>query len=102
MDYNAPCNESAGRSGRSMGRYLARIELEQQGGLMHFRSFCAGALAAVVGLSCCSWASAQEVAGAATTTARAMTKAPAPVTQAMLDGAASDANNWIHSNGSYE
>ncbi|HET9832412.1 MAG TPA: PQQ-binding-like beta-propeller repeat protein, partial [Vicinamibacterales bacterium] len=59
-------------------------------------------MAAVVGLSWCSWASAQEVAGAATTTAKAMTKTPSAVTQAMLDGAAANANNWIHSNGSYE
>ncbi|HEX4943307.1 MAG TPA: PQQ-binding-like beta-propeller repeat protein, partial [Usitatibacteraceae bacterium] len=40
--------------------------------------------------------------GAATTTARAMTKSPAPVTQAMLNAAGGNAGNWIHSNGSYE
>src|SRR6185369_839623 len=47
-------------------------------------------------------AAAQEIAGSATTTARAMAKPPAAVTQAMLDAAAGDAKNWIHSNGSYE
>ena len=69
---------------------------------MRFRNLCTSAIVAVAGLSWCGWAGAQEVSGAATTTARAMTKAPSAVTQAMLDGAASNANNWIHSNGSYD
>jgi len=69
---------------------------------MRFRSVCTSAVAAVIGFSWCGWASAQEVSGSATTTARAMTKAPAAITQAMLDAAGSNANNWIHSNGSYE
>jgi PQQ-dependent dehydrogenase (methanol/ethanol family) len=43
---------------------------------------------------------AQEVAGAATTTTRAM-PALTGVTQSMLDGAANDSKNWLHSNGSY-
>ena len=43
----------------------------------------------------------QEIAGAATTTAKAMSKSPS-VSQAMLDKAATDANNWIHANGSYD
>jgi len=45
---------------------------------------------------------AQEVTGGATTSAKAMTKPPAAVTQAMLNAAGGDAKNWIHSNGSYE
>jgi PQQ-dependent dehydrogenase (methanol/ethanol family) len=57
---------------------------------------------AVIGVSWCGWAIAQEVSGGATTTARPMTKAPAPVTQAMLDAAGGDAKNWIHANGSYD
>jgi PQQ-dependent dehydrogenase (methanol/ethanol family) len=44
----------------------------------------------------------QEIASTATTTAKAMSKAPGAVTQAMLDGAAADAKNWIHPNGSYD
>ena len=44
---------------------------------------------------------AQEIAGAATTTAKAMSKSPS-VSQAMLDKAATDANNWVHANGSYD
>ena len=44
--------------------------------------------------------SAQET-GAATTTARPMSSVT-PVTQAMLDGAAKDSKNWLHSNGSYD
>ena len=53
-------------------------------------------------LACWGTADAQEVTGAATTTAKAMTQAPAPVTQAMLNAAGGDAKNWIHANGSYE
>ncbi|HZZ93727.1 MAG TPA: PQQ-binding-like beta-propeller repeat protein [Usitatibacter sp.] len=44
----------------------------------------------------------QEISAAATTTARAMDKQLAPVSQQMLDGAAKDAKNWIHPNGSYD
>jgi PQQ-dependent dehydrogenase (methanol/ethanol family) len=47
-------------------------------------------------------APAQEVTGAATTSARTMTRAPAAVTQAALDAAATDPKNWIHPNGSYD
>ena len=43
----------------------------------------------------------QEVAGSATTTAKAMTSSPS-VSQAALDGAPGDAKNWIHSNGNYD
>jgi glucose dehydrogenase len=44
---------------------------------------------------------AQEVGGSATTTARPMPDL-ANVTQSMLDGAANDSKNWLHSNGSYD
>ena len=44
---------------------------------------------------------AQETGTADTTVAKPMSKSLAPVTQAMLDNAASDPKNWIHSNGSY-
>ena len=44
---------------------------------------------------------AQETGTADTTVAKPMSKSLQPVTQAMLDNAASDAKNWIHSNGSY-
>ena len=46
-------------------------------------------------------ANAQETGTADTTVAKPMSKNLAPVTQAMLDNAASDSKNWIHSNGSY-
>jgi alcohol dehydrogenase (cytochrome c) len=44
---------------------------------------------------------AQETGTADTTVAKPMSQNFAPVTQAMLDNAASDPKNWIHSNGSY-
>src|SRR5690348_14036730 len=44
---------------------------------------------------------AQETGTADTTVAKPMSKSLQPVTQAMLDNAASDPKNWIHSNGSY-
>ena len=47
-------------------------------------------------------AAAQEVAGGATTTAKPMSKNLVPITQPMLNAAAGDPKNWIHSNGSYE
>jgi alcohol dehydrogenase (cytochrome c) len=47
-------------------------------------------------------ATAQEVTGSATTTARPMSANLASVTQAMLDGAGRDSKNWLHANGSYE
>jgi len=47
-------------------------------------------------------AAAQEVTGGATTTAKPMSSSLAPVSQAMLDGAATNANAWLHSNGSYD
>jgi alcohol dehydrogenase (cytochrome c) len=45
---------------------------------------------------------AQEVTGGATTTAKPMSASLVPITQPMLNAAAGDAKNWIHSNGSYE
>jgi len=45
---------------------------------------------------------AQEVSGSATTTASPMSNNLVPVTQGMLDAAAGDPKNWIHSNGSYD
>jgi alcohol dehydrogenase (cytochrome c) len=70
--------------------------MQPQGKLAGLAAFAAVCLAAAGGVC------AQEVSGSATTTARPMDKAPAPVTQAMLDAAASDAKNWIHPNGSYD
>ena len=60
-------------------------------------------LVAVLALGCGLTAplAAQEVSGAATTTTRAM-PALTGVTQSMLDGAANDSKNWLHSNGSYD
>ena len=49
-----------------------------------------------------SGAAAQEVTGGATTTAKPMSKNLVSITQPMLNAAASDPKNWIHSNGSYE
>jgi PQQ-dependent dehydrogenase (methanol/ethanol family) len=69
---------------------------------MKHRGTLAGiAATAVVSLAVAGGASAQEVAGGATTTAKAMSSSP-NITQAALDGAAGDAKNWIHPNGNYE
>ena len=69
---------------------------------MKRRRILALATMAALSLACGAAAEAQEVKGAATITAKAMTKAPTAVTQAMLNAAAQNADNWIHSNGSYE
>jgi alcohol dehydrogenase (cytochrome c) len=53
------------------------------------------------GLALSLGVSGQETGTADTTVAKPMSKSFAPVTQAMLDNAASDSKNWIHSNGSY-
>jgi len=45
---------------------------------------------------------AQEVKGGATTTAAPMSSSLVPVTQAMLDAAAGDGQNHLHSNSNYE
>ena len=63
------------------------------------RAVCIALAAAGLALSLC--ASAQETGTADTTVAKPMSKNFAPVSQSMLDNAASDAKNWIHSNGSY-
>src|SRR5437870_9942585 len=59
-------------------------------------------VASVLAIGCVVSATAQEVAGSATVTARPMSSKLVPVTQVMLDGAAKDAKNWIHSNGNYD
>ena len=66
----------------------------------HFRSLAvASAVAFAWGMS----VSAQEiVGGGATTAAKPMSGNLVSITQPMLNAAASDSKNWIHSNGSYE
>ncbi|HET9046865.1 MAG TPA: PQQ-binding-like beta-propeller repeat protein [Casimicrobiaceae bacterium] len=54
------------------------------------------ALAIAVGTS-----EAQEVSGAATTVAKPMSANLVPITSEMLQKAAADPKNWIHSNGNY-
>lgn len=44
---------------------------------------------------------ADDIQGGATTPGAAMTRPLPPVTQAQLDAAGSNANDWVHSNGSY-
>ncbi|MCP3021198.1 pyrroloquinoline quinone-dependent dehydrogenase [Cupriavidus basilensis] len=44
---------------------------------------------------------ADEIQGGATTPGAAMTRPLPPVTQAQLDAAGNNANDWVHSNGSY-
>src|SRR5208282_2554647 len=63
---------------------------------------CGALFACALALSLSAVCTAQETTGAATTTARPMSAALAPVTQGMLDAAAKDTQNWLHSNGSYE
>jgi alcohol dehydrogenase (cytochrome c) len=59
-------------------------------------------IAAIAGVALtCGIASAQEISGGATTSARQMAAGP-NVTQAALDAAAGDAKNWIHPNGNYD
>src|SRR5215813_11300469 len=60
----------------------------------------AAASALVIGFA--ASAPAQEVGGAATTMGMPMPGTLAPVSQAMLNGAAKDQRNWLHSNGNYE
>ncbi len=45
---------------------------------------------------------ADDVQGSATTMSAPMSSSLVPVTQEMLNRAGADANNWLHSNGSYE
>ncbi|HXX83964.1 MAG TPA: PQQ-binding-like beta-propeller repeat protein [Casimicrobiaceae bacterium] len=65
----------------------------------HIRKVLAVAFALGVGFA--ASVTAQET-GTATTTAAPMSSDLIPVSQAMLDGAAADAKNWIHPNGSYD
>ena len=58
-------------------------------------------LVAVAGFALAAATGAQETGTADTTVAKPMSSKLQPVTQAMLDKAASDPKNWIHSNGSY-
>src|SRR5215468_9271970 len=60
----------------------------------------AAASALVIGFA--ASAPAQAVGGAATTMGMPMSGSLAPVSQAMLNGAAKDQRNWLHSNGNYE
>ena len=60
----------------------------------------AAASALVIGFAASP--AAQEVGGSATTMGMPMSGSLAPVTQAMLNGAAKDQRNWLHSNGNYE
>ena len=47
-------------------------------------------------------AAAQEIAGGASTTTTKALSGVTSITQAMLDGAAAQTKNWIHSNGGYD
>ena len=58
-------------------------------------------VAAAVGLSLSFAVHAQETGTGATTTAKPMSGNLVSITQSMLDGAGTDAKNWIHPNGSY-
>ena len=69
---------------------------------MSKRSSVAGIVAAAAaGLAMSAGVQAQETGAGATTTAKPMSRNLVSITQQMLDGAASDPKNWIHSNGSY-
>jgi PQQ-dependent dehydrogenase (methanol/ethanol family) len=57
--------------------------------------------AAAAGLALSMPVHAQETGAGATTTSKPMSGNLVSITQAMLDGAGSDAKNWIHPNGSY-
>jgi PQQ-dependent dehydrogenase (methanol/ethanol family) len=61
----------------------------------------AAIVAAAAGFALAVGAHAQETGTGATTTARPMSSSLVSITQAMLDGAATDPKNWIHPNGSY-
>ncbi|HEX6136716.1 MAG TPA: PQQ-binding-like beta-propeller repeat protein [Casimicrobiaceae bacterium] len=65
------------------------------------RNHAAGIFAAAAGLALALSVDAQETGAGATTTARPMSGGLVSITQAMLDNAATDPKNWIHSNGSY-
>jgi len=69
---------------------------------MHYGNRLTGIAALSAVVFACTGVGAQEISGGATTAAKPMSPKLAPVTQAMLDGAATNANAWLHSNGSYE
>ncbi|MFO1412893.1 MAG: PQQ-binding-like beta-propeller repeat protein [Burkholderiales bacterium] len=60
------------------------------------------AIAGALALGWTAAASAQEISGGATTSAKPMSGSLVPITQPMLNAAGGDAKNWIHPNGSYE
>src|SRR5207253_1914324 len=68
---------------------------------VHSTLFAGGAAVASLAFGLLS-AAAQEMSGAATTTSSPMSPNLANISQAMLDGAGSDAKNWLHPNGSYD
>ena len=68
---------------------------------MNHGGIVAGIAAMAGALALTGAAGAQEIAGGATTTAKAMAASPS-VSQAALDAAAGDAKNWIHANGNYD
>lgn len=66
-------------------------------------SFSRTAVAAAVALAlAAAGAAAQEISGGASTTTTKALGGVTAITQAMLDAAGKNADNWIHSNGSYE
>ncbi len=67
------------------------------------RQIVGAAMASALALAWCGVLSAQEISGGgATTAAKPMSSNLVSITQPMLNAAATDAKNWIHSNGSYE
>jgi len=71
---------------------------------MHNPSMRVAQLAAAAAIACAfaGAALAQEISGGSTTVASPMSSNLVPVTQGMLDTAATDTKNWIHANGSYD
>src|SRR5207248_2136493 len=69
---------------------------------MGTRKWTALALGAAATMVASCWAIAQETGAGATTMGKPMSSTLTPVSAAMLQGAASDPKNWIHSNGSYD
>jgi len=63
---------------------------------------CTAAVAVAALAFCVGTAQGQEVSGAATTVAKPMSANLVPITGDMLQKAAADPKNWIHSNGNYD
>ena len=75
--------------GRAIGSDRSQSNQNTISGRKHgIRDQAATAASSALLLACSGIAGAQEVSGGATTAAKAMAKAPTPVTQAMLDAAA--------------